>query len=211
MRSITTAFILAVVMTVPLGAQGRGNSRGVPQGQSPPSGTCRVWYNDRAPSNQPAPMSCSEAERIAARDRDARVIYGPGSRYPNESRDRYPNRNDDRYGNDGRYGRNDGYGNRGGYGSGGYGGRGNSAGYQTGYQDGLDKGREDARDRDSYDPVRHSRYRSADRGYDRQYGSKDQYKLIYRDGFEAGYSDGYRNSDRNRRGGNGGVRLPWPF
>jgi hypothetical protein len=207
MRSITTALILASVMAVPLGAQGRGSSRGVPPGQMPPSGTCRVWYNDRAPGRQPAPMSCSEAERIAAQDRDARVIYGPGSGagYPDDSRNRYPNRNDDRYGNDGRYGGNDRYGSRGGYG-----GRVNSAGYQTGYQDGLDKGREDARDRDSYDPVRHSRYRSADRGYDSRYGSKDQYKLVYRDGFEAGYNDGYRNSDRNR-GGNGGVRLPWPF
>ena len=156
-------------------------------------------------------MSCSEAERIASRDRDARVIYGPGNRssYPGDSRqNRYPNRNDDRYGNNDRYGSNDRYGNRGGYG---YGNRVNSAPYQNGYRDGFDKGREDGRDRDSFDPVRHSRYRSADRGYNNRYGSKDQYKLIYRDGFEAGYNQGYRESDRGRRGGSGGVRLPWPF
>ena len=36
-----------------------------------------------------------------------------------------------------------------------------------------------------------SRYRSADRGYNSRYGSKDQYKLVYRDGFEAGYAQGY--------------------
>ena len=38
--------------------------------------------------------------------------------------------------------------------------------YQNGYRDGLEKGREDAGDRDSFDPVRHSRYRSADHGYE---------------------------------------------
>ena len=203
MRRITTAFVLITAMAVPLGAQGR-NGR-VPPGQTPPSGTCRVWYNDRAPSRQPAPMSCDEAERIASRDRDARVIYGPGSgnvyqdrsqRYPDQRYpdQRYPNRND-------RYG---------GYGNGGYASRNNSVPYQNGYQDGLEKGREDARDRDSFDPVRHSRYRSGDRGYNGRYGSKDQYKLVYRDGFEAGYNQGYRGQNRYRQGNSGGLRLPWP-
>ena len=202
MRRITTAFVLMAAMAVPLGAQGRSGR--VPPGQMSPSGTCRVWYNDRAPGRQPPPMSCDQAERIASRDRDARVIYGPGSRssYPDRSQ-QYPNRND-RYGDRD----NDRYG-RGGYG--GYGNRADSVPYQNGYRDGYDKGREDGRDRDSFDPVRHSRYRSGDRGYDRRYCSKDQYKLVYRDGFEAGYSQGYRELDRNRRGGNGGVRLPWPY
>jgi hypothetical protein len=209
MRRITTAFVLIAAMAVPLGAQGRSGR--VPPGQTPPSGTCRVWYNDRSPGQQPPPMSCSEAERIASRDRDARVIYGPGSRGPYSDRNqrypdqrypdqRYPDRND-RYGNDG-YG-------RGGYG--GYGNRANTVPYQNGYRDGVEKGREDGRDRDSFDPVRHSRYRSGDRGYDRRYGSKDQYKLVYRDGFEAGYNQGYREQNRNQRGGNGGLRLPWPY
>ncbi len=64
--------------------------------------------------------------------------------------------------------------------------------YDNGYRDGLDKGREDAQDRDSYDPVRHSWYRSGDRGYNSRYGTKDSYKLAYRDGFEAGYEQAYR-------------------
>lgn len=51
----------------------------------------------------------------------------------------------------------------------------NGVAWQNGHRDGYEKGVEDARDRDSYDPVRHSRYRNADRGYDRRYGSKDQY------------------------------------
>jgi hypothetical protein len=202
MRRIATAVVVMAVLTVPLGAQGRrgwgggDRAQGIPPGHMPPAGECRVWYDGRPPGRQPGPMSCREAERIASRDRNARVIYGAraDSGYP----DRYP----DRYPDNSRRGP---YDNR--YPSGGYGV--NSAPYQNGYRDGLEKGHEDARDRDSYDPVRHSRYRSADRGYDRRYGSKDQYKLVYRDGFEAGYGAGYRESRGDRRGGTG--RLPWPF
>jgi hypothetical protein len=73
----------------------------------------------------------------------------------------------------------------------------NSAAYDNGFRDGLEKGREDVQDNDSFDPVRHSRYRSADRGYDEQYGTKEQYKLTYRDGFEAGYQQGYGRSPRS--------------
>ena len=81
--------------------------------------------------------------------------------------------------------------------------------YQNGYRDGLEKGREDARDRDSFDPVRHSRYRSADHGYERRYGSKDEYRLIYRDGFEAGYREAYGNNRTDRRYGSGGILRPY--
>jgi len=62
---------------------------------------------------------------------------------------------------------------------------------QIGYRDGLEVGRDDARNRESYDPVRSKRYRSADHDYDRAYGSKDQYKDEYRQAFERGYADGY--------------------
>jgi hypothetical protein len=62
-----------------------------------------------------------------------------------------------------------------------------------GYRDGLEAGRDDARDRDNYDPVRSSRYRSADHDYDNRYGSKDDYKREYRDAFRRGYDEGYRN------------------
>jgi hypothetical protein len=136
-------------------------------------------------------MSCRDAERIASRSRNARVIYGNDGRW--NDRDRNGNGRDDRYGD--RYG---------------YGNSAMTVPYQNGYRDGLEKGREDGRDGDSYDPVRHSRYRSADRGYNSRYGSRDQYKLVYRDGFEAGYSEGYRQYRGSRTGG-GGIRLPWPF
>jgi hypothetical protein len=49
------------------------------------------------------------------------------------------------------------------------------------------KGREDVRDGDRYDPARHGWYRSADRGYNNRYGSRDDYREEYRRGFLAGY------------------------
>jgi len=42
------------------------------------------------------------------------------------------------------------------------------------------------------DPTRHGRYESADHGYDKRYGSKDEYRDTYREGFRAGYAEGYR-------------------
>jgi hypothetical protein len=71
--------------------------------------------------------------------------------------------------------------------------------FARGYADGFDKGLEDGRDRDRYDPVRHSDYREADQGYSGSYGSKDAYKNNYRAGFRQGYEDGYRDAARNRR------------
>jgi hypothetical protein len=143
---------------------------------------------------------------IASRDPNARVIYGANTDRrndgwwdPNENprntgraiprpspypTDRYPST---RYPN-----------TRGTY-------RYTSVAFDNGYNDGLDKGREDSRDRDSYDLNRHSRYRSADHGYEKRYGSKDDYRQIYRDGFRAGYDDAFRGSNTRRRD------FPWPF
>ena len=72
-----------------------------------------------------------------------------------------------------------------------------SRGYQEpatarGYRDGYEKGLDDLRDGDRYDPVRHGDYKSADNGYEREYGSKDAYRNNYRVGFRQGYEDGYR-------------------
>jgi hypothetical protein len=63
---------------------------------------------------------------------------------------------------------------------------------QIGYRDGFDVGRDDARDHESYDPVRSKRYRSADHDYDSRYGSRDEFKREYRVGFEQGYAAGYQ-------------------
>ena len=194
MRTAAVALVLMGLVASTAEAQGRGrNARGqnIPPGQMPPAGLCRVWYDGVPPGRQPRATNCDEAERIASSDANARVIYGdsntrgarngallrdrsvgggvPSYPYPNQSTNQYPNRSANRNSNI-----------RGGVAY-------NSAAYQNGYRDGLEKGREDAGDRDSYDPVRHSRYRSADRGYNSSYGTRDAYKLVYRDGFEAGY------------------------
>jgi hypothetical protein len=192
MRSIAAALILVGAMAAPLSAQGRGSwSQGrIPPGQMPPAGSCRVWYDGVPPGQQPPPMSCRDAERIASRSRDARVIYGDQGRY---DRGRYDNRYPGRYEPRSPYG-NTRYGAM-------------TVPYQNGYRDGLEKGREDAGDRDSFDPVRHSRYRNADHGYNSRYGSKEQYRLVYRDGFEAGYREAYGNARTDRRYGSG-IRIP---
>ena len=61
-----------------------------------------------------------------------------------------------------------------------------------GFADGFSAGVEDARRRRAYDPFGEGRYRSGDRGYERDYGSRDVYRLNYRDAFRRGYDDGYR-------------------
>ena len=68
--------------------------------------------------------------------------------------------------------------------------------FARGYSDGWEKGLDDGRDRDRYDPARHGDYRSADDGYQRSYGSKDAYRNNYRSGFRQGYEDGYRGARR---------------
>ena len=213
MRRAAAVTAMVVGFAISLGAQdrnGRFGDQGIPPGHLPPPGQCRVWYSDRAPGQQPRPTSCREAERTAARERYARVIYGSDVR---SDRDGDWGRNDDRpravpRRSPGRTpapypGTGSSYPGR----TGAYG----SVAYDNGYRDGMEKGREDARDRDDYDPVRHGRYRDADRGYDRRYGTKTEYKLAYRDGFEAGYDAGYGGAGPYGGGQRGNSRLPWPF
>jgi hypothetical protein len=202
MRSAALSLVLIGLAAVPLGAQGRGrwSNQGIPPGQMPGPGLCRVWFDGRPPGQQPPATDCDNAERIAARDPNARVVYGeqrgsgqvrrpvprsaPGYPYPD---DRYP------------------YPDR--YPSGGYGYQ--SVPFGNGYEDGYDKGREDARDNDRYDPSRHSRYRSADHGYNQRYGTRTEYRNIYRDGFRAGYEDGYRGASGSGATPRRSGRWPW--
>lgn len=73
--------------------------------------------------------------------------------------------------------------------------------FDNGLRDGYEKGFDDARDGDRFDPRRHRRYRSADHGYRRgDYLGRDAYRDIYRRGFLAGYEDGYRDARRRPHG-----------
>ena len=67
-----------------------------------------------------------------------------------------------------------------------------SPAFANGTNDGYEKGREDARDRDSYDPNRHKWYREGDHDYKSSYGPRSQYENVYRQGFTEGYDRGYR-------------------
>ena len=156
--------------------------QGVPPGQLPPADLCRVFYDARGYGRQSSSMNCRQAESIAARDRNARVVYGENA-YAYRNGNGYPGvsgRNDDwRTGRDPRYD------------SGIYD-RARTPAYETGFRDGLQRGREDVSRRNSYDLNRHGWYRSADRGYENRYGSRGDYERWYREGFEAGYSQSYR-------------------
>lgn len=62
----------------------------------------------------------------------------------------------------------------------------------NGARDGYEKGLEDGRKNRSFDPVRHSWYRSGDRHYRSHYGPREQYKDLYRRGFQQGYERAYQ-------------------
>jgi len=215
-RMTTILFALALMpLASAVEAQSRGRDRqevaraqGVAPGQLPPDDMCRVWYNGQPAGRQPRATSCRQAEAIASRERNARVIYGT-----------------DTYDRVARYGRNGVYGNNtGSYPypdydrgvnrlpgrnrapSGVYDsiypnaprGRYHDTAYENGFRDGRVQGLEDGRDRDRFDATRHGRYRSGDRGYIDSYGDKTRYKNAYRSGFEAGYQDGYREGEYRR-------------
>jgi hypothetical protein len=164
------------------GGRYSAEAQDVPPGHLPPPGQCRVWYDGRPPGHQPRATSCRDAERIARRERTARVVYG-GDRdryYGMQERDARPGtwRGDPRL----RY-PDRGYP---------YDDEARAVPYERGFKDGRDKGHDDRADDKRYDPTRHSRYTSADRGYERRYGGKDEYRVVYREGFRAGYAEGYR-------------------
>ncbi|MEJ7809498.1 MAG: hypothetical protein WKG32_03690 [Gemmatimonadaceae bacterium] len=74
-RFVFALALSATAVAVPLAAQNRGrNDEGIPPGQRPPAGMCRIWIDDVPPGRQPAPTDCATAER--RRPSNARVIYG---------------------------------------------------------------------------------------------------------------------------------------
>lgn len=70
---IALAAFASLGIAAPMAAQGRGNG-GIPPGQRPPAGMCRVWINGVPPGRQPRPTSCSTAVRSVPSN--GRVIWG---------------------------------------------------------------------------------------------------------------------------------------
>ena len=131
MRKAAFALILLAAVAGTSEAQVRRGNAGLPghpPGQMPRAGECRVWYDGLPPGRQPAPTNCDQAERVASRSRDARVIYGSSTGY---GADRYGTRNgDERYRD-----RTNSYpSNRGGYAY-------NSVPFQNSDRDGYEKAR----------------------------------------------------------------------
>jgi hypothetical protein len=86
--------------------------------------------------------------------------------------------------------------NNGGYNNNNY----SSAAQREGYRDGLAAGRDDRRDREQYNPQKHSDYKKGTDGYTGR-GSKGQYKQAYRQAFLQGYAQAYNRNNNNRRRG----------
>jgi hypothetical protein len=64
-------------------------------------------------------------------------------------------------------------------------------GYRTGYSDGYMAGYKDAVENASRNYTRHNDYTKADRAYNKDYGSLEDYRDGYQQGFENGYNAGY--------------------
>jgi flagellar biosynthesis/type III secretory pathway protein FliH len=72
----------------------------------------------------------------------------------------------------------------------------NPRAYEQGFNDGYEAGLDDGEDGRRFDPIAESRYRSGDRGYEREYGTREAYKIDYRNAFRQGYEAGYNDGRR---------------
>ena len=171
MRKAAFELILlaAVAGTSEAQGRGRGNSaQGIPPGQMPRAGECRVWHDSLPPGRQPAPTNCDQAERVASRNRNARVIYGDDRLRRATATSaiaiaprvrRVIRRSTARIRTTAVTATT-------------------ACRFENGYRDGSKRAARTRSDNDSYDPVRHSWYRSGDRGYNSRYGTRDDYKLV---------------------------------
>lgn len=64
-------------------------------------------------------------------------------------------------------------------------------GFRTGCSDGYMSGYRDSIDKLDKDLTRHTDYSNADRAYNKEYGSLEDYRDGYQQGFESGYASGY--------------------
>jgi type IV secretion system protein VirB10 len=72
-------------------------------------------------------------------------------------------------------------------------------GYRTGYSDGYMAGYRDVIDNAARSFTRHNEYTKADRAYNKDFGTLEDYRDGYQQGFESGYNSGYekRSFDAN--------------
>ena len=72
-------------------------------------------------------------------------------------------------------------------------------GFRTGYSDGYMAGYRDSIDKSAKDYTRHGEYSKANRAFNKEYGSIEDYTDGYKQGFESGYDTGYekRSFDAN--------------
>jgi hypothetical protein len=82
--------------------------------------------------------------------------------------------------------------------------------FRLGFTDGYEAGLRRGRDRRQFDPIGEGRYRDGDRGYERNYGSRDFYRLRYREAFREGYQHGYEDGWRYD-GRQSGRPWWWPW
>jgi hypothetical protein len=76
-RTLLLAASILAVSATSAAAQGNGrNTNGVPPGQRPPAGMCRVWINGVPPGHQPAVTDCTTAQLNVPLN--GRIIYGNG-------------------------------------------------------------------------------------------------------------------------------------
>lgn len=73
-------------------------------------------------------------------------------------------------------------------------------GFDRGFEDGAEHGEKDARHRKGFDFSHDKKYRCADAGYERHYGSRGEYSDGYRRGYELGYRRAYGGWAHRHRG-----------
>ena len=77
---------------------------------------------------------------------------------------------------------------------------GRDARWQFAFRDGYNEGLRDARAHRRYDPTGTSMYRNANHGWNRGWGSRDQFTVGYRNAFRDGYERGYYDITHRRTG-----------
>ena len=71
------------------------------------------------------------------------------------------------------------------------------AAYDNGFREGIKRGENDGRRNNAFAFQDERTFQRADKGYHREYGPLDRYRVAFRSGYSAGYSDGYQRYARN--------------